>query len=128
MSLKKYWKPIIIAVIIFYGSLSSGENLNKLSLIHFNNSDKLIHFIFYFMLSITLQFSILRSTTINRKNQILLIFILVVSYGLIMEIFQYYFTNSRSADIFDAFANTFGCICGILILPFIKRFTISKYL
>ena len=128
MKIKRYWKPILIAIIILYGSLSPGEDLNKLSLFHFNHSDKLIHFIFYFMLSITLQFSILRNTSINRKNQILLTLVFVVSYGLIMEVFQYYFTNSRSTDIFDAFANTFGCICGILILPFLNKFTISKYL
>ncbi|NOQ25996.1 MAG: DUF2238 domain-containing protein [Bacteroidales bacterium] len=128
MKIKPYWKPIFIALFIFYGSLSSGDNINKLSLFHFNNSDKLIHFIFYFMLSITLQFSILRNTSISRKNQILLTFIVVVTYGIIIEVFQYYFTNSRSADIIDALANTLGCICGILILPFLNKFTLSKYL
>lgn len=128
MKIKNYWKPILIALFIFYGSLSSGDNLNKMTLLNFNNSDKLIHFFFYFSLSITLQFSLLRNTTINRKNIILLTFIVVVSYGLIIEVFQYYFTNNRTADIFDALANTFGCICGILILPSLNKFTISKYL
>jgi VanZ family protein len=128
MKIKSFWKPIFIAIIIFYGSLRSGDNLNKLSLLNFNNSDKLIHFILYFILSITLQFSILRNTALNRKSQILLTFVLVVSYGIILEVFQYSFTNSRSADIFDAIANTLGCICSILVLPVINKFTVSKYL
>jgi len=128
MNIKKYWKPILIAIFIFYGSLTSSDNLNKVSIFHFNNSDKMIHFILYFILSISLQFSFLRNTLINRKNQILLTLIFVISYGLIIEVFQHYFTNTRSADIFDAFANTIGCISGILILPFLNKFNLSKYL
>jgi VanZ family protein len=128
MKILKYWKPIIIALIIFYGSVSSNENLNKVSFIHFNNSDKLIHFILYLILSITLQLSILRNTLINRKNLILLTLIFVISYGLIMEVLQFYFTYNRSAEVFDAVANALGCIFGILILPFLQKFALSKYL
>ena len=85
MFLKGYWKTILIALFIFYGSLSSSDNLNNLSLINFRNSDKLIHFILYFSLSITMQFSIYRSTALNNNHRILLTFILVISYGLIIH-------------------------------------------
>jgi VanZ family protein len=128
MKVIKYWKPILIALIIFYGSLTSNDNLNKVSLFHFEYSDKLIHFILYLILTITFQFSLIRNQKILRKHQIILSFIFVVSFGLIMEVLQFYFTSNRSAEILDALSNTLGCICGILILPFLQMFNISKYL
>lgn len=124
----KYWKPILIAIIIIYGSLTSGDNLNKISLFHFRNSDKIIHFILYFALSLTLRFSFIRNTKMHKKNQIILTLIFVISFGLIMEVFQYYFTSNRSAELLDALTNTLGCICGVIILPFLQKFTLSKYL
>ncbi|MDA3953977.1 MAG: VanZ family protein [Bacteroidales bacterium] len=124
----RYWKPILIALFIFFGSLASQENITKVSIFQFNNSDKLIHFILYFMLSVTLQASFIRIALIKRKKQILLTLIVVISYGLLMEVFQYYFTNNRSAEFLDILANTLGCICGILIIPSLQKFTFSNYL
>jgi len=128
MNILKFWKPVLIAVSIFYGSLTSGSNLNKVSIFHINNIDKFIHFSLYFILSISLQLSLLRNTLITKNNQVIITLIIVISYGLIMEVFQYYFTNDRSAELFDALANTLGCVCAIIIFPFIRNYKIIKYL
>ena len=127
MKILKFWKPLILALIIFYGSVTSGSNLNKVTFFQINNIDKFIHLTLYFLLSISFQSSLLR-ITLNKKQQILITLILVISYGLIMEVFQFYFTSDRSAEIFDALANTLGCILGILIFPFLQKRNLIKYL
>ena len=128
MKIMKYWKPIVIALVIFYGSVTSGSNLNKVNIFQINNIDKFIHFSFYFLLSVSFRSSLLRNILINKKEQILITSVIVISYGLIMEVFQFYFTSDRSAEIFDALANTLGCILGILIFPFLKKRNLIRYL
>ena len=127
MKILKFWKPLLLALIIFYGSLTSGSNLNKINIFQINNIDKLIHLSFYFLLSISFQSSLLRNTLFNKKQQILITSILIISYGLMMEVFQFYFTSDRSAELYDALANTFGCILGIFIFPFLKKLNLIKY-
>ncbi|MCK5171457.1 MAG: VanZ family protein [Bacteroidales bacterium] len=128
MKIIKYWKPIVIALVIFYGSVTSGSNLNKVNIFQINNIDKFIHFSFYFLLSVSFQSSLLRNTLINRKDHIIITLVIVISYGLIMEVFQFYFTNDRSAELFDVMANTVGCIFGILIFSFLQKHDFIKYL
>lgn len=128
MKILKFWKPLILALIILYGSVTSGSSLNKVNIFQINNIDKFIHLSFYFLLSISFQSSLLQNTLINKKEQIFITLVLIISYGLIMEIFQFYFTDDRSAELFDALANTLGCISGILIFPFLKKNNLIKYL
>jgi VanZ family protein len=128
MKIFRFWKPLLLALIIFYGSVTSGSNLNKVNILHINNIDKFIHLSFYFLLSVSFQSSLLRNILINKKEQILITLVIVISYGLIMEVFQFYFTSDRSAEIFDALANTLGCILGVLIFPFLEKRNLIKYL
>ena len=128
MKILKYWKPIIIAIIILYGSITSSNNLSKITFLKIEHIDKLIHFTLYFILSISFLTSLHRNTRIKILNQKVITLIVVISYGLLMEVFQYYFTNDRSAEILDIFANTFGCILGIITFPIVKQFNLIKYL
>lgn len=128
MKILKYWKTILIAIIIFYGSLTSSKSLNKVSLFHIQNMDKVIHFLMYFFLSISLQSSIKRNSSLKKESRILITLIFVISYGLLMEVFQFYFTSDRSAEILDVFANITGCLTGILIFPVLFKLKITKYL
>ena len=128
MKVLKYWKPIIIAIIILYGSITSSNTLNKITFLKIEHIDKLIHFSLYFILSISLLASLYRNTIIKILNQKVITLIIVISYGLLMEVFQYYFTSDRSAEILDIFANTFGCILGIATFPIVKKLNLLKYL
>jgi VanZ family protein len=128
MKILKFWKPVMLALIILYGSVTAGSNLNKVNIFQINNIDKFIHLTFYFLLSVSFQSSLLRNTLINKKEQILITLVLVISYGLIMEVFQFYFTSDRSAELFDALANTLGCIFGILLYPLLRKSNLTKYL
>lgn len=124
----KYWKPILVAIIIFYGSISSGENIDKVDFLHFKYSDKIVHFIFYFTLSITLLSAFYKNSNFPYKKQILVTLTISILYGLLMEFFQYEFTQTRSAEFLDIISNTIGAIIGITIFPLIVKYRFIKFL
>lgn len=124
----KYWKPILIALIICYGSLTSNSNLNKVNFLAFKNIDKFIHFLMYAALSLLFFIALRKNSHFKRKEQIIITLMLVISYGLIMEVFQFYFTNDRSAELMDAFANILGSLFGLLIFPIFYKLNLIKYL
>ena len=128
MKVLKFWKTIIVALIILYGSLTSGDNLNKFSFFTIPNIDKLIHFLFYFSLALTFISALYKVTRLKKYDQYLITFVFSISYGLIMEVLQYYITVTRSADIYDALANTLGCIIGIILFKYLKSTQLIKYL
>lgn len=128
MKIFQFWKPLLIAVLILYGSLSSSNTLNQVSIFHFQNMDKVFHFTLYFILSISFLSALHRKSVLSKQEQILINLIFVISYGLILEVCQYYFTSDRSAELLDALANTLGCIFGTLLFFRIRRFYFIKYL
>ncbi|MFP4024775.1 MAG: VanZ family protein [Thiohalospira sp.] len=128
MQILNYWKPSLISLCILYGSVTSGENLNKISLFNFPFMDKVIHMFLYFVLTITFLASLIRSGKQTKTDHIVITFVWVVSYGILMEVFQFYFTQTRSAEIFDVLANTTGCIIAIMLYPIIKNFRWLKLL
>ncbi|MBU8893655.1 MAG: VanZ family protein [Bacteroidales bacterium] len=128
MKIINYWKPITIALLILYGSTTSGSDLNKLSIFQIPNIDKLLHFSLYFLLSVSLQSSFLRNELIHRKKQIHITLTMVILYGLLMEVFQYYLTSGRSAEILDIIANSAGCILGVASFRYLKNFNLTKFL
>lgn len=69
--------------------------------------DKVVHFLFYFIFV----FLWYHAT----KYSIIKIFLIAVTYGILMEILQS-FTKTRSCDYTDAIANTLGAICSVLFI------------
>jgi VanZ family protein len=128
MMVLKFWKPIIIASIIFYGSLTSGNNLNQFGLFSIPNIDKLIHFLFYFGLSLTFITSLYKVSKLSKTDLIFITLIYTISYGILMEVLQFYISLSRSAEILDALSNTLGSIAGILIFQYLKTTRWIKFL
>jgi VanZ family protein len=128
MRILKYWKPILISLFILYASITTGEKFEKVHFINIPNFDKIVHFIFYLLLSISLYTSLNRNTLIKKSDQVIINLVLVISYGLIIEMLQYYLTSNRQAEIFDVIANTLGCISGILIFPVLNKIGLAKYL
>ncbi|MBI9054708.1 MAG: VanZ family protein [Bacteroidales bacterium] len=128
MKLLKYWKPIIVALIIFYGSVTSSENLNKVSFIQIKHLDKIVHLIFYFSFTLTILTSLFKYSTLKRKKQFLLAITISVCYGLLMEFIQYYFTETRMAEILDIFFNIGGCLLGVLTFNLLKNTKLVRFL
>lgn len=124
----KYWKSIVIAIIILIGSLSSGDSISEINFLNIKHIDKLVHFLFYFSLSITLSSSFFKHSALNINRIFLITIFISLSYGLLMEILQYYVAIHRSAELYDFIANTIGCIFGVILFNTLKNRKIIHYL
>ena len=128
MKLLRYWKPFAIGLIILYGSLTSGNKLPDVHLFNFKHFDKIVHFILYLIFTVTLYRVILLQTYRTKSINLLITVLIAVFYGLLMESFQYIFTDDRSPEFLDALANTLGSITGVIVYPVFVKLNIHKYL
>ncbi len=128
MQIFKYWKPVTIAILILYASITPANNLSKVNLFNIQHIDKMIHLVLYFVLSVTLYASLQRNRYSKHSQNIVITLFITILYGILMESFQYMFTCDRSPEIFDALANTLGSILGISVFPLLRKYNISRYL
>jgi VanZ family protein len=79
-----------------------------------SEADKLVHVLIYFILVNlwSLYFYVKNNLKFENKWILILLFS-VLFYGIIIEITQELFTDSRSADILDVAANFLGALLGI---------------
>ncbi|MBC7885698.1 MAG: VanZ family protein [Saprospiraceae bacterium] len=97
-------------LIILWLSLISVHSVSQYSIWNFAGADKLVHVIFYFI------FSILWSIGLKNKNSIKkFVLIFSVSFGILMEICQFYLSNGRSFELYDILANIIGSLGGVIL-------------
>ena len=84
--------------------------LDDLDLPSFSYADKIVHFFLYFFLTLLW---LLAYPKWWRKR--IFFIILVLLWGIAIELIQEYFVPTRSGDVFDAIANTAGALTGLLI-------------
>lgn len=107
------WLAIIWTAIVTFFCLS---NFNELPKIGVSNFDKLGHITFHFGITF-LWFLVFKFYILNENKKALKkAFLFSFFYGIIIEIFQDQFTATRSGDVFDVFANTFGSLLAILLI------------
>lgn len=128
MKILNYWKPIIIAMIILYASITPTDNISNVNLFNIKHLDKIIHFLMYLIFTITLFASFEKHKLMKGKKQIIVILGITILYGLLMESFQYIFTTYRSPEFLDVLANTLGSLTGIFLIFVLKKSWIYKYL
>ena len=91
-----------------------------------NNVDKLVHFAFHF------GFMILWYLYLNSNNKIvnyktpLILFFISMAFGIVIELSQQAFTNSRKGDILDVISNSIGAFSALLLLLSIQNFPNNK--
>ncbi len=96
-------------------ALLSLSHLPKLDLgIKIKSSDKYLHAIAYFFLSVAWYFALRKKIT-NKRFKVLLILFLII-YGIILEVLQGGLTNYRTADFYDVAANSFGVLIATLVI------------
>ena len=101
---------------ILYACLAEASTIPKTSFFNIPNKDKIAHFTFYFVFSI-LWFLFANKKNTDKKSHIrtgIVIFTIATFLGGGVELSQYFFTNSRSAEWADAIANALGSAIGIL--------------
>ncbi|NBL65548.1 VanZ family protein [Flavobacterium sp. NST-5] len=84
------------------------------------HTDKIAHFVFYAVFA-SLWFLYFKQSIKNQRKLFVIVFLFAFLFGLIIEICQDLFTETRHADIQDAIANTLGALFGLLIMITIFR-------
>ncbi len=92
--------------------------LDSLDLPSFKFADKIVHFFLYFFLALFWMLALPKiKQTLNR------LLIIIILWGIFIEVLQEYFIPGRTGDVFDAIANTFG---GLFAILFYRYFIIKK--
>ncbi|WP_373874546.1 VanZ family protein [Capnocytophaga catalasegens] len=84
----------------------------------FSHSDKIVHFVFYFVMTLLLMrfFKIETSWFKTFRLRAIVSFVIVFVLGVLIEFLQEKITLYRSGDIKDIYFNTFGIIVAIYLL------------
>ncbi|MGB3342765.1 MAG: VanZ family protein [Aequorivita sp.] len=90
--------------------------------VNFSSADKVAHILIFFVLTCLWLLYLFRKTGRLRSNDILILLLSVLFYGIIIEIVQELFTVSRTADLWDVLANMVGVIVGILFFQRVRHF------
>ncbi len=87
----------------------------------FYMSDKLLHFLAYFIYGLTIQFAFINSSNYLKKKFIILVLIIGTLFAASDEIHQY-FIEGRSSEILDWVADTLGVLVSLLMKNIILWF------
>ena len=91
-------------------SLIAARKASKFNLWDFVGFDKLAHLTFYAVF-IVLWLMAVRAKNINDK----FVFFFSISFGVLMEICQFWLFNGRSFELYDILANIVGSIVGVVL-------------
>ncbi|WP_297868167.1 VanZ family protein [uncultured Flavobacterium sp.] len=116
MERKFFWLALIWTFVITVASLVSVNSFSKIKSV---GNDKIVHFLFY-LFFVILWGLVKRQNDSNRKYY-LFVFLVAMSYGLIIEVLQEILTNTRQADFYDFLANTIGAFVGLIVLLYYKN-------
>lgn len=121
-------KRLLFSILLFWVILITVLSLvsfRKIPKIAIENSDKYVHFAFYFVLTILLFINLFQKWKITKS--IFFSIIVAIIYGIIIEVLQESLTQTRKAEINDVFFNVLGTLIGaFLIILCRKRLNILK--
>ncbi len=117
-----YLPAIAMMAFIAYGSLTPGEKAEALNFLNVEIPDKLIHGVFYFILTLSFLYPLFKKHLKFNRN-LLFILAVVFLYGVVLEILQLYFIKDRTGEFYDVLANTGG----ILIAVFVFKFYLNQF-
>jgi len=108
---------IVATIIIAILSLTA---IPKIDLgFKFKSNDKYLHALAYFTLSLVWYFALYEKLKI--KSHKIYVILMLITYGIILEVLQGGLTKYRTADIFDVLANTFGIVIATLLFGKIMK-------
>ncbi len=116
----KYYKSLIITILITILSLLPGSDTPKIHFINIPYLDKYIHFFMYFFLSGIIIFDSKRVGDRNLKFYLIIITAIII-FGITLESIQENYITGRSGEFFDVIANSTGTIIGLIISLLIQE-------
>lgn len=112
----KFSTIIILAVLTL--SLMPAEEFPRVDA---RFADKWAHWVMYASVSFIIGLETMRSfRTPLRIIQAMGVILFATVLGGLLELAQAYLTTTRSGDCLDALANTFGALCGVLLLYLVR--------
>ncbi|MES2864525.1 MAG: VanZ family protein [Bacteroidota bacterium] len=103
-------------ILIFYFCLEEAPSVPKFT---FQYKDKVVHFIFYFILV----YFWTKSLKSIRLNYIQIILISAIVLGITIEVMQESFTVNRTFDWYDILANSIGALASFI---YVNKFCTIK--
>lgn len=100
---------LLFVVTLIPVNMFRGEGESWLNFLAFSHSDKLIHFLLFFILTCLLRWSYV----FLRKYRY---FLIPVVIGVSIEFLQHFMTVGRTFDIWDVVANTLGTATAFLFI------------
>lgn len=121
-----FFVPAVIwACIIFILSTNTPVEVGPVNWLDFISIDKLGHFAFYCVFCVLVCWGLFKNNLLNQESPILkLVFpiMLVIIYGIVMELLQLRFYEERHLEYMDMLANAIGALLGAFVF---KRFLVS---
>ena len=115
LPLKQNYKSLFWAIIILFLSVARFNTSDTIKELLIPHSDKLVHIFLYTIFSFLLLLE-------NKKSKEMFIRLLFsLFYGILMELFQQYFTTYRSFEVTDILANFSGSIIGSLLFKIFNK-------
>lgn len=109
--IKRYYRSVLIGILILWLSLSGGQSLVSGDFLNIPYVDKIGHFIMYALFSAML---LLDSCLWQSGRSVrYVVLVIPVTFGALMEVFQYFLTNSRKAEALDLVADILGIGAGV---------------
>lgn len=127
--IKYTWPPAIVAAIIFYLScLIPTNDIPEVKLNLFIPTDKIVHFIMYFGLSLVASFNYIfdKNGKIIILKLIVFAVILPILYGGLIEIIQAEYFVDRSGDWYDFLADALGALATIPLSLGFRHYLLDK--
>ena len=123
------WPPLIIALVIFYlCCLIPLDDIPEDKFHFFIPTDKIVHFVMYFGLSIVAALSYIcqKNGHIIVLKLILCAVLLPIVYGGLVEIIQYYCIEGRGGDWYDFLADALGSLSALPFALWYRRYLLNK--
>ncbi|MGM0635554.1 MAG: VanZ family protein [Bacteroidota bacterium] len=108
---------ISITIIILFLSLIKTDNLPETTI---DQADKFYHLLAYFGLSFTWFIYASVGRNWKQKKSFFVIALVIITFGIIVEVLQLMVTSYRSFDWYDALANSFGVLLALLFFIFLN--------
>jgi len=118
--IKKNLFSIVLALIILYLSLASGDSFNQISIFNLPHLDKIVHFLMYFALMSLMIFE--NRKLVKNIPQMIRMAIIPLTYSIIIEIMQSLFTSTRTGSLFDVGFNLAGITLALVLWLNVKPF------
>ena len=101
---------IFWTIVIVFLSLVSADQVSVISIWDITGIDKVSHLVSYLLHTF-----LWCMATRNSKIPVYFVLIFSASFGIIMEICQFYLFNGRTFELLDVLANILGSLAGIIL-------------